>query len=236
VRLFATGHRQVDAFLGGGLAKGHVHEICATGDDDASAGAAFVALLALRAGDTGTTVMWLRTDRAMQRSGWLHAPGLAELGFDPAQLVLGLAKDDVALLRSAADAARCPGLGALIVECWGNPRALDLTASRRLVLAAETSGVTLLLLRVAAVADASAAETRWRVAAAPSVALEANAPGHPVFEVELTRRRAGPPGPVWRMEWSRDDRSFRDPALSGAVVPLPARRPAVHPDRNRRIA
>ena len=35
-------------------------------------------------------------------------------------LVLGVAPDTKALLRAAADAARCPGLSALIVECWGN--------------------------------------------------------------------------------------------------------------------
>ena len=220
-RLFTTGHAAADTYLGGGLALGCLHEICAVGDGDAAAGAAFAALLGLRASRAGAMVMWLRTDAAMRRSGWLHAPGLAELGFDPAQLVLGLARDDVALLRSAADAARCPGLGVLIVECWGNPRALDLTASRRLVLAAETSGVTLLLLRIEARPDASAAETRWRIISAPSAAFDANAPGHPVFEAELTRRRAGPSGSVWRMEWSRDDRSFRNPALSGAVASLP---------------
>lgn len=221
-RLFATGHAEADAFLGGGLALGALHEIHAACDGDASAGAGFAALLALRGGANNAMTIWLRTDAAMRRSGWLHAPGLVDLGFDPAQLVLGLARDDTALLRSASDAARCAGLGVLIVECWGNPRALDLTASRRLVLAAETSGVTLLLLRMEARLDVSAAETRWRVAAAPSIALEADAPGHPVFDVELLRRRAGPSGPVWRMEWCRDDRIFRNPALSGAVVPLSA--------------
>ena len=71
-------------------------------------------------------------------------------------LVLGLAPDAKALLRGAADAARCAGLGALVVECWGKCPELDLTASRRLALAAEQSGVTLLMLRLEAEPSPSA--------------------------------------------------------------------------------
>src|SRR3546814_6499863 len=63
-------------------------------------------------------------------------------------VILGLAPDDVSLLRCAADAARCAGLGVVVAECWGHPRVLDLTATRRLTLAAEKSGVTFLLLRM----------------------------------------------------------------------------------------
>ena len=71
---------------------------------------------------------------------------------------------------------------------------LDLTASRRLALAAEQSGVTLLMLRLEAEPVPSAADTRWAVSAAPSQALEANAPGPPQLEIELLRRRVGPFG------------------------------------------
>ena len=76
----------------------------------------------------------------------------------------------------------------------GKCPALDLTASRRLALAAEQSGVTLFLLRLEAQPVPSAADTRWTVGAAPSRSLEADAPGPPMFEIELLRRRAGPAG------------------------------------------
>jgi protein ImuA len=161
----------------------------------------------------------------------IHAPGLIELGGDPNSLILGQAPDTKTLLRVAADAARCPGLGTLVVECWGKCAGLDLTASRRLALAAEQSGVTLFLLRLEAEPVPSAADTRWAISATPSQALEANAPGLPTFEIELLRRRSGPSGMRWRLEWNRDRLEFSEPALPGAMVPLPVRRPvSAHPD------
>ena len=222
---FATGHEALDAALGGGLARGRVHELFAAEADDAASAAGFAAMLALRAAE-GAPILWLKSDVAERRAGHLHAPGLVELGGDPDVLVLGLAPDAKALLKGAADAARCAGLGALVVECWGKCPSLDLTASRRLSLAAEQSGVTLLMLRLEAEPVPSAADTRWAVSAAPSQALEANAPGPPQLEIELLRRRAGPSGMRWRLEWDRDRLFFREPALPGAVVPLPSRRPA----------
>src|SRR3546814_11674827 len=83
---------------------------------------------------------------------------------------------------------------------------LDLTASRRLALAAEKSGTTLLLLRTGADPVPSAAQTRWSVASAPSRAFAANAPGTPTFDITLLRQRSGPSGTSWRLEWNRYQR------------------------------
>jgi protein ImuA len=223
---FATGHQALDAALGGGLARGRVHELFAAESDDCASAAGFAAMLALRATVPRAPILWLGTDEAERRGGRLYAPGLAELGGDPDALVLGLASDPKALLRGAADAARCAGLGAMIVECWGKCPALDLTASRRLALAAEQSGVTLIMLRLEAEPVPSAADTRWAIGAVPSRALEADAPGAPMFDIMLLRRRTGPSGMRWRLEWDRDQRIFCEPALSGVVVPLPTRGPA----------
>jgi len=221
-----TGVEALDAALDGGLAAGRVHELFAAKGGDWPSAAGFAAMLALRAVGRKAPIFWLRTDEAERRGGSLHAPGLAELGGDPDALVLGQAPDAKALLRSAADAVRCPGLKALVVECWGKCVGLDLTASRRLALAAEQSGVTLFLLRLEAEPVPSAADTRWAVSAVPSRPLEGNAPGPPMVEIELLRRRAGPAGMRWRLEWDRDRLFFNDPALPGAVVPLHAGRPA----------
>jgi len=218
-----TGHAGIDAVLGGGLARARLHEVFAAGPGDAGSAAGFAAMLALRLHPAASPLIWLRTDSAERRAGRLYVPGLAELGLDPAALVVVLAPDNIALLRCAADAARCAGFGAVLVECWGNARELDLTASRRLMLAAEKSGVAMLLLRIDATPGPSAAETRWSVHAAPSLALEANAPGQTMLEIELLRRRAGPSGWRWRVEWNRDERAFKEPPLSGAVVSLSQR-------------
>jgi protein ImuA len=221
----ATGHLTLDAALDGGLARGRVHELFSAEADDGPSAVGFAAMIALRAVGRGAPIFWLRSDEAGRRGGYLHAPGLIELGGDPDALVLGQAPDAKELLRSAADAARCPGLKALIVECWGKCPELDLTASRRLALAAEQSGVTLFLLRLEAEPLPSAADTRWSVGAAPSRSLEADAPGPPMFEIELLRRRAGSSGMRWRLEWDRDQIIFREPAHPGAVVSIPVGRP-----------
>lgn len=222
----ATGHGSLDAALGGGLARGRVHELFAAEPEDSASTSGFAAMLALRAAGDGAPIFWLRHDEGERRGGTLHAPGLVELGGQPDAVVMGQAPDARTLLKSATDAARCAGLKVLVVECWGKCAELDLTASRRLALAVEQSGVTLLLLRLAAEPVPSAADSRWSVGAAPSQALDAEAPGRPMFELELLRRRAGPSGMRWRLEWDRDQIIFREPAHAGAVVSIPAGGPA----------
>jgi protein ImuA len=164
------------------------------------------------------------------------------LGLNPARLLIGLMADDAMLLRAAVEGLRCPALGALLIELRGRAPLLDLTASRRLALAAEQSGVTAFLLRVGGDPVPSAAETRWQVAAAPSDPLPGNAPGHSAFALSLLRRRAGPDGLAWRLIWDGEKGAFGDgrherhehgqdgqqggAPLSGALVPLPADRSA----------
>jgi protein ImuA len=81
-------------------------------------------------------------------------------------------------------------------EIAGNPRALDLTASRRLSLAAERHGTALWLVRLDARRDLSSARMRWQVRAAPSLPSRwnAQAPGSPAWNAELFRARSHPPG------------------------------------------
>lgn len=222
------GHEGIDQALGGGLTRGRLHEVFAIDPDDASSAAGFAAMLALR---LGGPLLWLRAEAAEACSGTLYVPGLCEIGIDPAALILGVLPNPLALLRAAADVARSPTVGAAVIELWRSPRSLDLTATRRLALAAEASGVTLLLLRTDAEPTPSAAHTRWAVRAAASTPMEGDAPGHPALEVELLRQRAGPAGGDWLVEWDREQAIFRDQrtgiaALSGAVVPLSSRRPA----------
>ena len=186
-------------------------------------------MLAMRACLAGDVIFWLRHERADRLGGTLQAQGLIALGLDPAKIIFVMAPDSDALLRAAVDAVRCGGLGAVVVEGWGAMPRLDLTASRRLKLAAETSRVTLLLLRIDAVPVASSAETRWLVKADPSSALAANAPGRPAFDIILLRRRAGPAGLAMRLEWNRDQLSFENPC-GGALSPAePARVPEALP-------
>lgn len=225
-RVFATGHVDLDDALRGGLEEGRLHELFAATGEDAASVAGFAVMLALRVGAGRGALLWLRTEAAERTAGHLYMPGLAELGGGPETLTLAVLPDDKSLLKAAADAAGCEGLAALVVECPGKAPLLTLTASRRLALAVEKSGVTLFLLRAEADPVPSAAATRWRIAAAPSIAMAPDAPGHSMIEVELLRRRAGPAGMRWRLEWLSDERAFRKPALSGAVLPLSGHRTA----------
>src|SRR3546814_6247859 len=69
------------------------------------------------------------------------------------------------------------------------------TASKRLQLAAEASGVAAFVFRRAAkldeIAEGSAAMTRWRVIASPSEDLGIPSLGRPRWQVALERVRGG---------------------------------------------
>jgi protein ImuA len=209
------------------LARAQLHEIHVFSDNEGASGAGFAMGCVLTA--AARPLLWLRTESAEREGGRLHGPGLIAMGLDPADLVVVIVADDAALLRAAADGARCPGLGTVIVEGWGAMRNYDLTASRRLMLAAEASGVLMILLRVGGQPVPSAATTRWGVAPAPSRPLAADAPGAPAYDLELLRRRGGPAGARWRVEWNRDTQSFDPAPLSGARLPLVADRAVAGP-------
>ena len=227
------GYAPIDAALGGGLARGALHEVFAA-TADAAAATGFALALALRAAGE-RPILWVRQDFSGVETGELYAPGLAELGLGPRRLILVRVRDGPGVLRAAEEAARCSSLGAVLIEPWGAPRALDLTATRRLALAAEVSGVPLIMLRMAAAPAPSAATTRWEVRAAASSPLEANAPGHPAFAITLARQKAGAGDKTWTVEWDRDRREFRSLAsagatLSGGVVSVPADGPLEAPN------
>jgi protein ImuA len=128
----------------------------------------------------------------------------------------------------------CGAVGAVLLTAWGEAKAMSLTTSRRLSLAAGQGRATAILVRLAAQPQPSAAESRWRVKAALSRALEAEAPGHPTLEVELLRHRLGAQPRSWIMEWNRERAVFQNggqerlerPAVSGGVVSVPADRSA----------
>src|SRR6202011_1163442 len=230
------GHAGADATLQGGLALAAVHEVFSEGHQSAAA-TGFIAGLAGRLTPRRPPV-WARQDFSELESGALSMSGLCDLGLDPRLLVTVRATDADAALRTAADALACDALGAVVLEVWGEARQLDLVASRKLTLAAQASGITGLLLRVAAEPQPSTAETRWIVRAAhspPAAPLMPAAPwsawGAPVFDAQLVRNRHGPVG-RWIMEWKCDECLFSKPAAyPQPVAAAPAHRPYQTPAR-----
>ena len=236
---FATGSDAMDEALSGGLVRGALHEIFAKGMANEPAAAAFAVTLALRASDK-RPIVWVRQDFVGLEMGEIYAPGLAELGLSPDRLILVRARDGPSVLRAGEEAARCPPLGAVLMEPWGNPKTLDLVATRRLSLAAARSNLPVLMVRAGGVPTPSAAATRWSIRSAPSRPFEADAPGHPCFLADLLRDRAGGAGHGWTVEWNRDRLCYSDiprhgAALSGGVVSAASGRPD-HAEAGRRRA
>ena len=218
----ALGHAEVDAALGGGLMQGALHEVFAEGRHGATA-TGFVAGLARRLSES-KFLLWVRQDFSARETGDLSMSGFAELGLDPRRIVVVRAADAESALRVAADGLACNALGSVIAEIWGETQAFDLVASRKLTLAASQSGVTVLMLRIAAMPAVSTAETRWIVRTAhSSPAVEAW--GAPVIDATLARNRHGPIG-QWILEWKCDESRFCEfQAHSQPVAAAPADRP-----------
>ena len=182
---------------GGGLLAGALHEVAGDGPDVEHGAAAALLLAGLLAQRRGP-VLW-----AVMRHD-LFAPALAAAGLHPDRVVF--AEAGRAGLLVMEEALRHPGLAGVV----GEVGRLGLTASRRLQLAAEASGVTAFALRRfrqaadPALAEPNAAVTRWRVAALPSPPPLAHAPKTPGlararWRLDLVRCRGGAPA-TWTVE------------------------------------
>ena len=151
--------------------------------------------------DCGKPLLWVQERMAILESGRVHPPGLPS-----SNLIHVEARDARAALWAMEEGLRCPALSAVIGELWGDPAALDFTATRRLAVASERSGVAAFLIRLGGHANLSGARMRWRIASLPSLAnaLDPRAPGKPVWDAELFRARGSPPG---RWSIAREDQA-----------------------------
>ncbi|MCF4164671.1 hypothetical protein L2U69_03315 [Zavarzinia compransoris] len=213
----AFGLPALDGVLGGGLAAGALHEF---------AGAAGAGIgLGLAAGRSGA-LLWIAAGDVFRRGGWPYGPGLAGLGLDVGRLLLVVARDAVESLWAAEEAMRCKAVAATIIELAGDGRTADLTATRRLSLAAREGGGLGFLMRERPFLGTSAAVTRWTVAPVPGPADGWGGLGDPAFDMRLTRNRRGPAG-RWTILWRCDERRFALAAPSLDLAAPPAERP--HP-------
>lgn len=172
---------------GGGLALGALHEVAGGGNGalDGAAAALFAAGIAAR---TTGKVLWCVTRPD------LFAPAIAQAGLPPGRVIYVEAGDEKSVLACFEEGLRHRGLGAVVAEV----ARLSMTASRRLQLAAESSGAIGIAIRrwrrMAETADfgqPTAAVTRWRVSVLPSTPLPVPGVGRARWHVELIRARAG---------------------------------------------
>jgi protein ImuA len=115
------------------------------------------------------------------------------------------------------EALKCPALAAVLAELPETGAAADLTATRRLSLAAQAGGGLGLLLRHRPCPLPSAAMTRWQVAAALSKPDRFGGLGGSSFDLSLQRNRRGRCG-RWITGWNHDERTFVPQALSLGVA------------------
>ena len=198
----------------GGLPRAGLHELAGEGADreQAAAAAGFAALWLARLQALGP-VLWIA--RATSRAAIdLYAHGLRQLRLDPDRLIVVAVRKDDEALWAMEEGLKSKCLGAVL----GEVGRLDLTASRRLQLAAEGSGVTAFVLRrwrlmqqaKREAAQPIAALTRWRIAALP-------AQGETRWKVELARCRGGRPN-TWILETADGSDRFHAAPLSGDLA------------------
>ena len=212
----------IDRWLpGGGLPRIGVHEVLAA----RGSGAGFAAALAGRCRrDKPGAVLWVA------RHPELYGPGLARFGLAPERLIVVAVEREADALWVLEEALRTRGLAAVV----GELTALDLTAARRLQLAAEAGGGTGLVLRPAATAGGiGAACSRWRVRSMPGAARAA----WTCWRLTLERCRGvtGVP-PDWMVEWCDATGDFALAAAPGDRPAEPARAVAAELEQRIRAA
>jgi len=161
--VLSLGVPEVDAVLGGGLARGALHEIAASSEAHLPAATGFVAGLGRAA--CGAAI-WLAEDMGLAESGALYGPGLDGGGIAPERLLTVTVAHRRDLLWAMEEALHCRSVRLVVGEMRAG--ALDAIAVRRLSLAAAETGALALLLRGTPPDDASTAATRWIVGAAPA--------------------------------------------------------------------
>lgn len=164
---------------------GALHEVAGGGNGavDGAAAALFAAGVVAR---TKGKVLWCVTRQD------LFAPAIAQVGLSPGRVIYVEAGDEKAVLEAFEEGMRHGGLGGIVAEV----AKLSMTASRRLQLAAESSGAIGIAIRrwrrhteAADFGQPTAAVTRWRVSTLPSRRLPVPGVGRPRWLVELMRCR-----------------------------------------------
>lgn len=187
------------ALPAGGLARAALHEVLAVGE----LGGPALGFATLALARSGGTVLWI----APEPEAW--PPGLVRFGLDPARLLLVRAARQADALWAMEEALRCRAVSAALLFSPG----INLTAGRRLMLAAEAGGALGILLRADSAAPGPAvALTRWRIAPLP-----APGPDEARWQVELLRSRGGVGG-HWSLCWHEAAGMLEDEASATAAT------------------
>lgn len=170
------------------------------------------ALGAMAARGRPGAVIWIAQARGGFDFGRPYGPGLARSGIDPRRVLLIDAPDDFCALWAAEEAAKAGGAAAILGQVIGT---VDLTAARRVHLAAAQHGVFVCLARPHQTPGLGPALTRWTASGAPGLGQTLAQWAVPRWRVGLDRRRDGPPVPAEILEWDHVTHRVRLGALLG---------------------
>ena len=167
------------------------HTLCEAFADHAT-DPSTIAFILSRLPRTNAPFLWVQDRLSRREAG---RPYLAGIGVNRPVIMVDLSRA-ADVLWAMEDGLRCKALGAVIGEVWGDPPALDFTATKRLAIRAEAADVSCWLVRRAATPNLSAARDRWRIGAVPSAPhpQDAQAPGAPRWALDLFRSRRHKPG------------------------------------------
>ena len=170
-----------------------VHEFLHDGPESAAATSGFISCLLSTLMRKRGACLWISASRM------LFPPALKFFGIEPDQIIFVDLRKEKEVLWALEEGLKCNALAAVV----GEVRDIGFTASRRLQLAVENSGVTGFLIRQSTVsAKTIASVSRWRITSLPSES-EDGMPGvgFPRWNVELLKIRNGKPG-TWQIQWS----------------------------------
>jgi protein ImuA len=214
----------LDDALQGGVAYGALHELAPASELQLGAAFGFGLAIAALAAAGGREVLCIQTDYAALEAGTPYGLGLDRLGLAMDRLLILRVAHPRDALWAFEEALKCPALAAVLAELPEAGSAADLTATRRLSLAAQAGGGLGLLLRHRPCPQASGAMTRWQVAAALSRPDRFGGLGGTSFDLVLQRNRRGHCG-RWITGWNHDERTFVSQALSLGVAEAAFDRP-----------
>jgi protein ImuA len=229
-RCVSLGVTALDAALAGGLACGTLHEIGPAASLHGGAAAGFTMALiarALRSG--GGQAVWIQPDFTAAEQGALYGPGLDLMGLPMERLVILRVPRPRDALWAMEEALKCRAAGAVVAELASEEA--DLTATRRLALAAREGGGLGLVLSPSSASGGgmgggssqplcsppSTATTRWEVASARGERDRFGGLGPTTFALSLVKNRRGRTG-QWRLSWDHHACAFAT-SLSLPVAP-----------------
>jgi protein ImuA len=182
-----------------------IHEFLTRSAEDIAATSGFISCLLSSLMNKGGASVWIGPSQA------IFPTALKFFNVEPDKIIFINTRKPKELLWLVEEALKCEGLAAVI----GEVTEITFTASRRLQLAVEQSGVTGFLIRNnSRNINTNACTARWKISSDPSI-ITGDIPGigFPAWNIELLKIRNGKPG-IWQMQWAYDKlHSISDPII-----------------------